>query len=685
MFLFTIFIFTAWSSKQSPTLTRFAFIVGSNKGTIDRGELKYAVSDAQSMADILLNLGGLSEKNLIMLKDPNIDTFKDNLNKLTTKIKQYNLENTRKEVIFYYSGHANEKGIIFNNDVYSYKKLRATIDSFSVDVRIAILDACASGGITREKGGKSRPPFLIDASTDMQGYAYLTSSSHDEAAQESDRIKSSFFTHYLLSGLRGGADRNGDGKITLNEAYEFAFHETLHRTETTNAGPQHAAYDIRLKGSGDLVMTDLRASSAGLRLAPSVNGRVFIRKKDGTLLAEINKINHKQIELGLEPDEYIVTIDKTSKALRKTVILERDKYYNLFEKQMFSVNRDEVIVRGNYSDSYGDTAEYHKVPLNISIVPQFSLTNKYDKVTSYSSIGLLASFANRSYGIDLSSGATITSDLAKGAQLAALCNVVNGTLEGIQLSGVTNVVGNDVDGVQLTGGVNVASQGMNGFQFSGISNMVGGEFNGVQMGTVNFAGNVKHSNSMSGLQMGVVNFARNVNGLQFGVVNVCDSIKGASIGVFSFVKSYLPRGRVWIDESKYLQAGFRTGTENVYTIMSLGARLSQYKSGWSIGYGLGLRKKLGRSFIALENMVQKLNEDEAWDSDQIMHWKMNLLSGFYPMNKSKRFNVFGGPTGNFYLSKKNKDKELALWDVQLNKGKNNWYAVWLGFTVGLEF
>jgi uncharacterized caspase-like protein len=61
----------------------------------------------------------------------------------------------------------------------------------------------------------------------MRGYAFLTSSSPDEVAQESDHIGASFFTHYLVSGLRGAADVTGEGKVTLNEAYQFAFNETL--------------------------------------------------------------------------------------------------------------------------------------------------------------------------------------------------------------------------------------------------------------------------------------------------------------------------------------------------------------------------------------------------------------------------------------------------------------------------
>jgi uncharacterized caspase-like protein len=68
-------------------------------------------------------------------------------------------------------------------------------------VRIAVLDACASGAFTRLKGGKPRKAFLVDESASMRGHAFLTSSAATEAAQESDHIGASYFTHYLVSGL----------------------------------------------------------------------------------------------------------------------------------------------------------------------------------------------------------------------------------------------------------------------------------------------------------------------------------------------------------------------------------------------------------------------------------------------------------------------------------------------------
>ena len=53
---------------------------------------------------------------------------------------------------------------------------------------MAVNRLCASGALTRGKGGLPAAPFLVDASTRVTGQAILTSSSWNEASQESDRI-----------------------------------------------------------------------------------------------------------------------------------------------------------------------------------------------------------------------------------------------------------------------------------------------------------------------------------------------------------------------------------------------------------------------------------------------------------------------------------------------------------------
>ena len=138
----------------------------------------------------------------------------------------------------------------------------------------------------------------------MKGYAFLTSSSAGEAAQESDLLQASFFTHYLVSGLRGAADGDGDGLVTLSEAYQFTFNETRAQTTGTAGGIQHPAYEVEMRGTGGVVMTEVRRNAAGLLLGEDLAGRIYIRNDRQRLVAELNKPAGRAVDLGLEPGAY---------------------------------------------------------------------------------------------------------------------------------------------------------------------------------------------------------------------------------------------------------------------------------------------------------------------------------------------------------------------------------------------
>jgi hypothetical protein len=317
------------------TVARFALVAGANHGAADRPVLQYAVSDAERFARVLTELGGVGPAQSVVVRQPRVRELEDAIDGLRSRVlAARSVSGTRTEVIFYYSGHADEKGLLLGDDRFSYRSLRDRLDEIPADVRIAVLDACASGAITRLKGGQLRQPFLVDESAKMHGHAFLTSSTESEAAQESDRLRGSYFTHFLVSGLRGAADLSGEGKVTLNEAYQFAFNETLGKTVDTKGGAQHPSYDINLSGTGDVVMTDLRQTSATLVLGQTLDGRFFVRNARQELVVELYKPYGRAVELGLEPGAYEVRLERESSTLLAKphiaegarVVLEPDQF-----------------------------------------------------------------------------------------------------------------------------------------------------------------------------------------------------------------------------------------------------------------------------------------------------------------------------------------------------------------------
>lgn len=345
--------------EATQVVRRWVLAVGANDGGARRETLQYAVSDAQNFVQVMETMGGVDAG--VLLSDPRMDHLEEALHALHNRVAS--ADAARREVIIYYSGHADENGLRLGESLFSYARLRNAMDSMEAEVQIAILDACASGAITRLKGGRRQKAFMVDASSDMRGYAFLTSSSGDEAAQESDAIGASFFSHYLVSGLRGAADVTGDGRVTLNEAYQFAFQNTLEGTERTQGGVQHPAYDIKMTGTGDVVMTDVRQTSAGLILAEALQGRFFIRNANRQLIAELFKPAGRRVELGLEPGRYRVHMAREIQSATTSVelavgqreILDEDHFEIIARERTttrggikYSVKRSRIELRGGY-------------------------------------------------------------------------------------------------------------------------------------------------------------------------------------------------------------------------------------------------------------------------------------------------------------------------------------------------
>ncbi|MGZ3569085.1 MAG: caspase family protein, partial [Thermodesulfobacteriota bacterium] len=54
-----------------------------------------------------------------------------------------------------------------------------------------------------------------------KGRVIITASDANEVSAEKDELKHGVFTYYLLEGLRGKADLDGDGVITIDELYRY--------------------------------------------------------------------------------------------------------------------------------------------------------------------------------------------------------------------------------------------------------------------------------------------------------------------------------------------------------------------------------------------------------------------------------------------------------------------------------
>jgi hypothetical protein len=334
------------SEAATTPLRRFALVIGSNNGGSVRERLHYAAHDAETIADVFRQLGGVDQVDLAMLSEPDSHGVDHAFDALAERVHAARKQGQRVELVVYYSGHADESGILIAGEHYDYARLRQRINDVPADVHIAIVDSCASGSFTRAKGGARMPPFLRDTSNQVRGFAFLSSSSADEDAQESDRIGASFFTYYFVGGLRGAADRNHDGKITLTEAYQFAYEQTLGRTQNTAHGPQHPAYDMHLSGTGDVVITDLRTTEAALVLPSALRGRVTVVDTAGRVAVELTKEAGEPLSLALPNATYTVHVDNSSGEFVATVTLEHGGEQAFAQDTLRRTTPEATVARG---------------------------------------------------------------------------------------------------------------------------------------------------------------------------------------------------------------------------------------------------------------------------------------------------------------------------------------------------
>lgn len=334
------------ADEPAVAVRRFAIIASSNDGGPERARLRFADTDARAVSEVLGELGGLQRDDLLLIPNATRTLLLAAFDRMRGQLEKLGPGQPRRELFIYYSGHSDEQGILLGAERVPYADLRNLIDASTAEVRIVVLDSCASGAVIRSRGGVHRPPFLSDASIAARGHAFLTASAADEAAQESDRIGGGFFTHHLVSGLRGAADSSRDGRVTLAEAYQFAYDETLRHTRTAPRA-QHPAYDIQLAGTGDLVLTDLRSTSAALVLADELSGRVEVRDALSRLVVEFSKERERPMRLGLPPGEYRIAIAESEAA----VLLRRDGETRLGPSDFKSRASEPAAKRGAAADS----------------------------------------------------------------------------------------------------------------------------------------------------------------------------------------------------------------------------------------------------------------------------------------------------------------------------------------------
>ena len=363
---------------------RLGLVVGHNRGLDGDPRLQFAESDAQKMGDLFQEVGGMDEDRLILLKSPR----PEELNRAFQDIRSWSAAVPPEDEVvflFYFSGHGTDKNLKLGRQTYSMQDLKQNIDGVPAKLRIGILDACQSGAITRLKGARLVQPFVLEQQLRSQGSILITSSAEDENSQESEQLQGSFFTHYLMSALRGAGDVSGDRRVTLLEAYQYAFQKTLVETEQSRGGPQHAKAQMNLDVEGDVVLTDLNTGRGGLVFKPELSGEMLVANARSQVMGEFHKEKGKEAFLALPPGVYKVFLKDGRKTMQYKAKLKDMEIREVGENQLSSGFRFVGMAKG------GSAEEEVVLPWNRQDFPaQFPLQVGTGWINNYSQLSLTA-------------------------------------------------------------------------------------------------------------------------------------------------------------------------------------------------------------------------------------------------------------------------------------------------------
>jgi hypothetical protein len=206
--------------------------------------LKYAVNDARAFYRLLVKDNQVPAENVSLLLDENA-TLGRIRSTLGTSLKQKAGKDDM--VIIYFAGHGAterdalsmdgdglEKYILPYNarldDLYGtalpMREIAHIFNRLRAERLIFIADSCysgATGGRTVGMGGlrANISDAFLDRMAKGRGRVILTASGTNEVSAENDDLNHGVFTYYLLEGLKGGADTDRDGLISVDEAYRY--------------------------------------------------------------------------------------------------------------------------------------------------------------------------------------------------------------------------------------------------------------------------------------------------------------------------------------------------------------------------------------------------------------------------------------------------------------------------------
>lgn len=242
--------------REAAVTERFALVIGNNT-TLDADQvpLRFADDDAVRMAELLEELGAHVELVTTLDRDsqrtfdrwvdrtsrPTLETIRRVHQGLVERMDEARARGAEVEFMLFYSGHgdvgADGQGYLtLEGEKLTRSELfSGLLTASTADVNHIIIDACRSESFVLSRGSSDwkNDRAGLDASEAVAAVldrnhlgafpntGVILAHSSDQQTHEWERYRGGIFSHEVLSGLRGGADLDGNGRIEYSELGAF--------------------------------------------------------------------------------------------------------------------------------------------------------------------------------------------------------------------------------------------------------------------------------------------------------------------------------------------------------------------------------------------------------------------------------------------------------------------------------
>ncbi|RLC35972.1 MAG: hypothetical protein DRH33_07740 [Candidatus Nealsonbacteria bacterium] len=369
------------------TVTYRAVIVGIEDYQ-SMTDLSYTIDDAEDMRNVLLAYTNWNDSNIQFLTD--VDASKGEIESAISTMAT--LEDADDVCLFFFSGHGSRIPDDDDEEVDSYdevicpwdttKELGNVISDDELGTWLAacqgnvvvILDTCMSGGFTKgiEETVKAVPnPQVpkdaiakkhfgeglverlkqrpISRDLNKTGYVVLMACEEDKSAYESRRLKNGVFTYYIVEGLWGPADEDGDNNVSAEEDFYYA-DPLVRQYKPTNQDPQLWDGD-----EGDLMLviaSTMHVYDIAMDLETVTHGpNTFINAVAKVTIVDASDIPVEGATVSGSWTEATTDTDSGVTDTNGQVSLESDKVKNPASGTIFTFTIDNVIKEGWIYDS----------------------------------------------------------------------------------------------------------------------------------------------------------------------------------------------------------------------------------------------------------------------------------------------------------------------------------------------